>query len=428
MATNPLSMSDEDIMNMQSPPSTEVEGGSTAEQAPNTEETVEDTANSSEPNPEDKSQESETVDESVTTEEPSNESGNETDEKENQEQSESRDETDKGKEEKPKTETESGNEAENKEATEKGAEEAPKSETAKPTTDDKSDAVKETPPNYEEMYNKIMAPFKANGKEIKLNSPEEAIGLMQMGANYTKKMQELQPFRKILMMLQNNDLVDEDKLSFLIDINKKNPDAIHKLIKDSGVDPLTLDTESEPTYLQGSHKVSNEEVKFASTFESVGSTDSGRETLQIIKTWDDTSKELLWNHPEVMTIIHQQRELGVYQVIDAEVDRQVALGQIPPETPYLEAYKIAGDYLQANGGLPNAKADTVTTPADNNLSKPEPRVLEEKPAIPKPKVDNGEQANAAAPARSSPQKVETKINPLALSDDEFMKQFENMKL
>ena len=70
--------------------------------------------------------------------------------------------------------------------------------------------------NYKEGYEKLMAPFKANGKMITPRSPEEAISLMQMGANYTRKMQELQPYRKVMLMLQNNGLMDEEKLSFLI--------------------------------------------------------------------------------------------------------------------------------------------------------------------------------------------------------------------
>src|SRR5690606_21653948 len=72
-------------------------------------------------------------------------------------------------------------------------------------------------PDYEKLYKEIMKPFKANGREIKLNSPEEVITLMQKGANYTKKMQALQPHLKIVRMLENNQLLDEGKLSQLID-------------------------------------------------------------------------------------------------------------------------------------------------------------------------------------------------------------------
>lgn len=56
---------------------------------------------------------------------------------------------------------------------------------------------------------------------MQVNSVDEAIQLMQMGANYTRKMQELQPHRKTLLMLENNGLLDEGKLSFLIDSDEE---------------------------------------------------------------------------------------------------------------------------------------------------------------------------------------------------------------
>lgn len=432
MDKNFLAMSDEDIMNMTAPPVSDDAGDKTVEiETPAVvEEPSADTpTDKSDPEPENKEVEQKANDASDATDDKdkADEQAAEGTEGDDKDESKPGDEAAKGKEEGAEAEAKGGDEDKSKEASEAGAKEAAKSDAdaAKPA-DVKAgtEAEATTPLNYEELYNKIMTPFKANGKTIELKNPDEAIGLMQMGANYTKKMQELQPFRKILMMLQNNDLIDENKLSFLIDIEKKNPDAIHKLIKESGVDPLTLDTESEPTYLEGSHKVSNDEVKFASTVESVGSTDEGKETLNVMKTWDDTSKELLWSHPEVMTIIHEQRRSGVFQAIDAEVDRQRALGQINPETPYLEAYKIAGDHLQKTGGLPTGEVPVKETTTDTTTPKKEPVVLDERAAAPKPKVDNGEQANAAAPARSSTQKVETKKNPLAMSDDEFMKQFD----
>lgn len=431
MDKNFLAMSDEDIMNMTAPPSADADGGNAVEtETPAVvEEPSADTpTDQSDPEPENKEaeQKADATADSADDKGDADEQGDEGTQADNKDKSKPGDEATPSKEEGAEAEAEGADKDADKDkaAPAEGAEKTPKpdADAAKPA-DVKTEAEVTTPPNYEEMYNKIMTPFKANGKTIELKNPDEAIGLMQMGANYTKKMQELQPFRKILMMLQNNDLIDENKLSFLIDIEKKNPDAIHKLIKDSGVDPLTLDTESEPTYLEGSHKVSNDEVKFASTVESVGSTDAGKETLNVMKTWDDTSKELLWSHPEVMTIIHAQRETGVFQAIDTEVDRQRALGQINPETPYLEAYKIAGDHLQKTGGLPTVEATTTTTTVATPEKKA-PVVLEERAAVPKSKVDNGEQANAAAPARSTTQKVEVKKNPLAMSDAEFMKQFD----
>jgi hypothetical protein len=283
----------------------------------------------------------------------------------------------------------------------------------KPTTE----VAPVTPEAAVEFYNQIMKPFKANGKVIELRSPEEATGLMQMGANYTRKMQELQPFRKTLLMLQNNDLLDPDKLSFFIDLNNGDPEAVKKFIKDRGIDPLDIDTSTDPAYLGGNHHVSDEEVTFQSTLEELRSTPEGKGTLQeVASRWDNASKEVLWKNPEVLPIIQEQRESGVYDVIVAEIDRQRTLGKLRADMPFIEAYKTVGDELvSANGQAPAA-------PANPN---PNPQVLATRVAAPKSAITDSDRANAAAPSRGNAVAPKSFVNPLAMSDDDFLKQMEN---
>lgn len=281
----------------------------------------------------------------------------------------------------------------------------------------KADA--EEPPTVEALagfYNKIMTPFKANGKTIELKSPDEAIALMQMGANYTKKMQELQPHKKLLLMLQNNGLLDEGKLSFLIDVERKDPEAIKKLIKDSGVDPLDIDTNTEPQYIAGSHTVTESEVLFRSKLEDISSTPGGPEMIsEIDRTWDKASKEALWENPEVLSIIQEQRESGVFGKITVEMDRQKTLGKIPLSTPFLQAYRTVGDEMvkaNAFADLPGAKDPAGVSP---------PKVLATRTAAVKAAVTNGDKAGAAAGVRTASSKAESKVNYLTMSDDEFIK-------
>ena len=166
---------------------------------------------------------------------------------------------------------------------------------------------------------------------------------MQMGANYTRKMQEIQPHRKVLLMLENNGLLDEGKLSYLIDLDKKNPDAIKKLVKDAGLDPMDIDTSEESAYRVGNHRVSDEEAAFRGVLDELSNTDNGKQTLQVINSsWDQASKELLWKNPGVMNLINQQRELGIYDRILTEVERRKALGQVPINQPLLQTYQQVG--------------------------------------------------------------------------------------
>lgn len=281
-------------------------------------------------------------------------------------------------------------------------------------------AAVETPPNYEEFYKTIMSPLNANGKKIELKSPEEAIQLMQMGANYTRKMQAIAPHRKILMMLEKNGLLDEGKLSLLIDVDKKNPEAIAKIVKDSGIDPRDIDTEADSTYREGNHRVTEEEVGFKTVLDELSSNPEGRETLSRIHTqWDQASKEILWTQPEVMTLIDQQRKSGVYDIVTTELERQRTLGAIPATVPYLTAYKNIGDALAAQGAF----AHLAPAPAPKPAASP----VAVRVAVPKPDAPNGDKVNAAATPRNAGKKAETVVNPLALSDDDFQKQVDVMR-
>ena len=288
-------------------------------------------------------------------------------------------------------------------STDKPAAEAPKKEAPK------AEAEKPAPVevDYKAGYEKIMAPFKANGKDIKLDSPDDVIKLMQMGANYTKKMQALQPNLKLLKMLENQGLLDEGKLNYLIDLGKGNPGAIQKLVKDSGIDPLEFDASKDPGYVPGNHSVSEQELQFNSVLDEVTSTQEGADIVVAIdKQWDDASKQALYKEPAILQHLANQKQIGVFDQIVAEVERQRVLGNLT-NMPFINAYNMVGQHLAQSGLLKGQ------TPASTVVATSAPA----KAAA----VVNSDKARAASPTKSAPAKVKQELNPLAMSDEEFMK-------
>lgn len=268
-----------------------------------------------------------------------------------------------------------------------------------------------TPVNYEEAYKNMMKPLRANGKDIELRSPEELIKLAQQGANFTQKMQQIAPVRKLMLMLQNNNLLSEDKLSYLIDLDKKNPEAIKQLLKDAGVDPMDIDTSVAPAYQQGNHKVTDEEANFQATLDSLSGSAEGKATIQVINTtWDQASKDVLWSNPQLMEIMHEQQQSGLYETVSAEIERQRLFGQLPATMSFLEAYKVVGDQMLA------AEAGKKQTPAQTPVA-----VARTAPV--KPAATESERAKAAGATRTTPRQAKVVVNPLGMSDDDFLKQF-----
>ena len=299
---------------------------------------------------------------------------------------------------------------------EEGSEDTPKGET-----DGQTDGQEDKVVDFESNYKRIMAPFRANGKDFKPENPDEAIRLMQMGANYVKKMQSLKPNLKMMKMLENNNLLDEGKLSFLIDLDKKDPAAITKLLHDSKIDPLELDTTEEPTYTAGNHAVSDTEHTFSETLDEVVASEGGKETVRHIdSTWDKVSKDAIYREPAVLTVINEQRANGIYAQISAEMDRMQTVGTLNPDLPFIEAYKLVGDKLDKEGAFtPNQTADTVSDDPATGKATGKTRVVETRAAIVKPTVTNGEKAKAASSGKPSSATPAPKIDIFNMSDDEI---------
>lgn len=316
------------------------------------------------------------------------------------------------------TETESKTDAPTEQPKKADAAEPVKSKAGAADTDTAA-ATDSTGIDYKSFYERVMAPFKANGKQIQLQSPDEVIQLMQMGANYTKKMQALQSHKKYVMMLENNGLLDEEKISFLIDLDKKNPEAIKKLLKDANIDPIEVDT-SKVNYRSGSHAVSDQEAALTSAIEDLNAQDGGADTLQSIQSWDPASKKALWTNPELLTVFHAQRVNGIYDRITSEIERRKLLGQIPASMPFLSAYKTVGDELVARGAFQSgAGTAQPAAQAPRPVAGAPVAVRPAKTPVATKTPDN--RVKAAAPTRAAPRTAQPSVNYLAMSDEEFLK-------
>ena len=278
---------------------------------------------------------------------------------------------------------------------------------------------------YKSFYERVMAPFKASGKTIQLKDPEEAFELIKKGVDYTRKTMEIAADKKFLVMLEKNQLKDEAKLSFLIDLANKNPEAIKKLVADAGIDPLDIDTSAPVSYAPGNHSVSDAEIRFTETLTEVNSVPEGQELVQKIFTnWDQVSQGHMWKDPEALRVLLAQKQSGVYDIVEGEVERRRLLGQIPPTTPYLDAYRLVGMELGQAGAFNHLPAFQAQVPP-TQVQRPAPQApIATRVATPnKPAVDPT--VRAAAPTRpTAPVSSKPTLDDIAnLSDEEFLKRF-----
>jgi len=271
--------------------------------------------------------------------------------------------------------------------------------------------------DYKAEYEKLLAPFKANGREVSVGSVDDAIALMQMGANYNKKMAALKPNLRLLKLLDNNGLLSEERISYLIELANKKPDAINKLVKDSGLNPMDLDPDKAGDYKPTIQKVDEREMALDTVLDELQDSKAYTRTMQIVsKELDLPSKNIIADNPQLLKVINDHVERGIYDLISAEVEREKMFGRLSGMSD-LEAYRQVGDTMNARGAFNHLGSSQGKTPA-------EPRVVVQ----PKPKKVDEDALNAKRRA-ASPSKPATPVstpasadfNPLAMSDEEFAK-------
>lgn len=236
-------------------------------------------------------------------------------------------------------------EGEGTEATEAPAEVAEGDEAEVPEEGEEGEEASQEEMDYRAAYEYMTAPFKANGIEMKVDNPQQAVKLMQMGANYTKKMQQISPGLKIVETLKQEGLLDQNKINHLIDIYKKNPQAIAKLVEDSDIDLLSIDSEEAKSYVPNEYTVSDEEFRFQQVLDEIVEDPDGLELLRSAQDWDVETKLDLQKSPDQLQVLVEQKKSGVYDLITQELERQKVFSPQLANMPFLGAYQAVGQYL-----------------------------------------------------------------------------------
>lgn len=286
--------------------------------------------------------------------------------------------------------------------------------TESETTETIENKEVDTGVNHQEFYNTLTKPFKANGREFQVTNPNDMIALMQKGLNYSKKMEEIKPNLNLIKTLEQYGLTDESKLSYLIDLHNKKPEAIAKLIKDSEIDLYEFDTEQAEQYVPQNkvvHKSQLEEV----ISEVVEANPEFNSVLNSIYTdWDNQSKQAVINNPNILRLLSEQQTNGIYDKIMNIMEYEKAVGRLDG-VAYLQAYGEIEDRLlggstegqasqQSQQSQQQAQAFTAPRPNQTNNSS-----------------NTSEQKRKVASPSTNTIKPSTEvIDPLKMSDEELI--------
>lgn len=294
------------------------------------------------------------------------------------------------------------------------------SEDTKDVADKDDTADKDTPTDtadaeYLAIGKLVMAEFKANGTTIKVKSGEDAIQLMQMGANYHKKMAGLKPSLKTLKLLENHGLLDETKLNYLIDLSLKKPEAITQLLKDSNIDPMDIDLKGDEDYVPNRRTVNDTELVLDEVLESISQTPSYNKTLTVLgDEWDATSRDTIAKNPEFIRTINTHMENGIYDQVANAVAYERSLGKLTGVSDF-DAYHQMGSHMNENKLFQG-----MSEPGPQNQQKVDKSL--KVPETPEQTKQRKERKHAASPTRRKKTPTgDKKYNPLEMSDEDFTK-------
>ena len=277
-------------------------------------------------------------------------------------------------------------------------------EGEKPSDKDDKEVVKEI--DYKAEYERLLSPFKANKKEVQVTSVDEALTLMQKGAGYEKNNYELNKQKALVKMLEQNDLLDQNKLNQLIDLSKKDPKAIKALVKEADIDGFDL--EEEEDYSPTDYSVSDKEIALDTVLDDIRGTESFESTIKVVtEEWDKSSRGKLLDEPELIATINDHMSNGIYDQISKVVNNERILNKLPRGMSDIDAYQKVGDAIQAVNGFDHLFDNA---PAGNEkLDKSNRKVS-------KPK-GNKKEASLNRSGKSG--KSVSNLNPLKMTDEQL---------
>ena len=185
--------------------------------------------------------------------------------------------------------------------------------------DDQPDDVEEEPEEEVDETVKAEATIrthrvKADGDEFEFTD-EELIALAPKAMNYTKKMQEIAPYRKRISAMKDNNITEDD-FNLMMDVFKGNKDAISTILKRTGTDALDLDDSEDINYTPTSYGKDESTLAIEEIDNVISKDPEYNVTKRVIdEDWDNSSRTEFRDNPKLIEALHYDVKHGIYNQV-----------------------------------------------------------------------------------------------------------------
>jgi len=328
-------------------------------------------------------------------------------------------------------EDESANDTDNPDNAEDGESE----ESDESDDDDKKQPTSEsngkmTMEELQAFYDDIMSPIKASGREVKMKDSKHVKANIQMGVDYYNKMHGFKMYKPYMKALKDAGIIENpngiDDFNFLMELKAGKPEAIKRLIAETGFDvddfqdEDKFNPEESKRYRPSNVLASEAQIELEEALESIKDSPSYDKTIDILSNkFDKDSVALISDNPQYIGLLNADVESGLYDEVMSNVDYARQTGTIGRNVSDIDAYvtvvKSMAEEEAKNLETQNSK------PNKNNSNK---KGNNGKKVIKREVVKDTKRKRVAM---SNSKTVSSKSNkqipndPLEMSDEEFMK-------
>ena len=255
-------------------------------------------------------------------------------------------------------------------------------------------------PTKEQIEAIIGGSIKSKGKDISIESHDELVKYLQLGASYYDDRQEIKPLIQIAKTFEKQGIKSQEQINFLIDLANGDKNAIAKLIKDKNIELSDIDDSiEEGTYKANDYSIDQAELNIERHLKVIENDESYDKTIEVLSNTDKSSKQFISDNPEFIEVINSHIGNGVYETIQDEITKMKSLGQ-----------------LQSGSEIDNYIAVGKSLFEKNNVNAQEPQNVA-------PKVNTVFSRNNEVHTDNVIKDDSNNVNINALSDEEFMKKF-----
>lgn len=208
-------------------------------------------------------------------------------------------------------------------------EEEVESEEVEESERDEPEAKDDKPVSYK---------VRANNMDLDL-TVEELQKLAPKALDYTKKMQEIAPWRKSISALKDNGLTEHD-VNLMIDVMKGDKTAIEEVLRRTKVDPLDVDTDSKEVYVPKQYGRDETVMAIEEIVEQISNDAEYKITEQVVdREWDSRSRQTMAQDPNMIMGLHNDIKNGIYDKVAPIAFKMKAMdgGRLSDLDYYIEA-------------------------------------------------------------------------------------------